>query len=108
MIARKNKTFGNYEVVKVPGQVSCELRSVPAHIAKPPYSLNVKPPPGPTVPENKSCVQIQGMRASCALARKTLNYAKDLVKVRYSCTGIQSMYTYYSKNVGRNYYRRTR
>merc|ERR1719378_675260 len=78
-IPRRLRSFGNYEVIEQPGQVLLPPRSVPTHIKKPPYDVDILPPPGPENPEIKSPAQIASMRESCSLARKTLNYARDVL-----------------------------
>jgi hypothetical protein len=79
---RKNQNFGNYEVIKSPGHVVLEPRCIPSNIMKPPYTddVNFKILSSAS-PEIKSNMQIECMRASCGLARSTLKYAKELVKV---------------------------
>lgn len=78
---RKNQDFGSYQPIKSPSHVLQEPRIIPANILRPPYNLDALPPPGPSTPEIKSSFQIDAMRASCTLARNTLNYAKEIVKV---------------------------
>lgn len=84
-LLRKRLDFGNYQVIETPGQVLQELRCVPSTIMKPPYAQDGKkipvPVPESTKPEIKSHTQIDGMRASCRLARNALIYAKELVVV---------------------------
>lgn len=81
MFNRKQKNYGSYEVIEIPNHVLQDLRYIPSNILKPPYGENVLPPSGPALPEKKSPAQINGMRAACSLARNTLNFAKELVKV---------------------------
>lgn len=78
---RKQKDFGSYEIIQHPGKVSQVPRHIPAHIVQPSYSTNALPSSGPVTPEIKSLSQIDGMRQACSLARSTLNFAKDMVKV---------------------------
>ncbi|EFX75655.1 hypothetical protein DAPPUDRAFT_322965 [Daphnia pulex] len=78
----KNQNFGNYQVIKRPGHVVLEPRCVPSNIVKPPYIHDVNGTfPSSAQPEIKSSTQIECMRASCSLAKNTLRYAKELVKV---------------------------
>ena len=78
----RNKSFGVYDVIEKPGLVCLPSRTVPSTILKPPYDSDTPPPlPKSTVPEIKTSSQVESMRASCALARKTLNFAKETVKV---------------------------
>ena len=76
---RKQKLYGNYEVIESTGQVS-PTRSVPESITKPPYVLGLSSIT-PSYPEIKSEKQIDLMRKSCAIARDVLNYSKGLVQV---------------------------
>lgn len=55
---------------------------IPATLQRPPYNKDTLPPPGPTDPEIKTAVQIEGLRTACALARDSLDYAGTLLKVK--------------------------
>ncbi|XP_057381238.1 methionine aminopeptidase 1D, mitochondrial-like isoform X2 [Daphnia carinata] len=82
---KKRLDFGNYQVIETPGQVLQTLRCVPSKIMKPLYAQDGQRIPIPvaesTKPEIKSHTQIDGMRASCRLARNALIYAEELVMV---------------------------
>ena len=81
--SRNQKSFGEYQVIESPGIVSLPPRIVPPTILHPPYSKDTFPCQGPQVPEVKTGAQIESMRESCALARKTLNYAKETIQVLF-------------------------
>ena len=76
-------------MIKSLGHVVLEPRYVPSNIMKPPYINDVNAQiPNSAVPEIKSITQIECMRASCSLARRTLKYAKELIKVKIDFSGI--------------------
>jgi hypothetical protein len=72
-----------FKHVVVPGKISPRL-PVPDNILKPAYATGdgrIKPHAYEGPFEIKSAKSIQGMRESCALARKILDFAGTLVKV---------------------------
>ena len=79
----RKQSFGVYNIIENPGLVLLPPRCVPSTILHPPYDINTLPPTSKsTVPEIKTRSQIEGMRASCSLARQTLNFAKEIIKVK--------------------------